>query len=164
MIIDCRNRCVINLPRTNFSFNVSDMSLTRYYIPDDTSMEYICSRPDASGIHSCNTLPQSTYKGNVEVSYEPANPDHPATAGVAPFTVIEEPYKFVFRPENAEPLLKANSPDSDEVVAWSTQYNQSRVAAIEPGHGWQIFENPEYKKFLAQTIRWVAGRTGKEGE
>uniref|UniRef100_A0A914XR22 Ion transport domain-containing protein n=1 Tax=Plectus sambesii TaxID=2011161 RepID=A0A914XR22_9BILA len=58
-----RNRCIINLPRTNFSFNVTDVSLTRYYIPDDTSMEYICSRPDAAGIHSCDSLPPSTYKG-----------------------------------------------------------------------------------------------------
>lgn len=109
-------------------------------------------------------LPQSTYKGNVEVTYTPVDSGHPATQGVAPFTVIEEPYKFVYRPDDAKPLLKADSPDSDEVVAWATQYKESRVAAIEPGHGWQIFEEPEYKKFLAQTIRWVAGRTEETAE
>lgn len=106
-------------------------------------------------------LPGSTYKGDVEVTYEVADPDHPATQGVGSFQVVEEPYKYVYRPDGAAPLLKVNNPDSDEVVAWATQYGKSRVAAIEPGHGWQIFENPEYKKFLAQTIRWVAGRTGK---
>ena len=109
-------------------------------------------------------LPQSTYKGNVEVTYTPAEGAHPATEGVGPFTVIEEPYKFVYRPDDAVPLLMADSPDSDAVAAWATQYKASRVAAIEPGHGGQIFEDPEYKKFLAQTIRWVAGRTEKADE
>ena len=109
-------------------------------------------------------LPQSTYKGGQEVTYEVVDPEHPATKGIQSFQTIEEPYKFVFRPDDAVPLLKANHPESDDVVAWTTQHEQSRVAAIVPGHGGQIFENAEYKKFLAQTIRWVSGRTGKADE
>lgn len=109
-------------------------------------------------------LPQSTYKGDQQITYEPVDPNHPITKGIVPFNVVEEPYKFVFRPENAVPLLKANHPESDEVVAWSTQYQKSRVVAIEPGHGGDIFDHPEYRKLIAQTIRWVAGRTGKASE
>lgn len=109
-------------------------------------------------------LPQSTYKGNVTMTYEPADPDHPATRGVAPIQVVEEPYKFVYRPDSAVPLLKADNEHSDAVVAWATQYKESRVAAIEPGHGGDIFEHPEYRKFIAQTIRWVARRTGEDGK
>lgn len=57
-----RNRCVINLPRTNFTSELADMvfnntTLTRYYIPEDTSLDYICSQPDASGLHTCSNLP-----------------------------------------------------------------------------------------------------------
>uniref|UniRef100_A0A915MCL9 Ion transport domain-containing protein n=4 Tax=Meloidogyne TaxID=189290 RepID=A0A915MCL9_MELJA len=58
-----RNRCVIELPSSdylslmNFSFPV-DISLSRYYIPQDTSLDYICSQPDSSGLHSCENLPQ----------------------------------------------------------------------------------------------------------
>lgn len=131
----------------------------------------LCSHPDwpkfreiAGGqflFQARDGLPASTYKGGVEVTYTPVDSDHPATRGVNAFQAIEEPYKFVYRPDDAVPLLKADNPDSDEVVAWATQYKASRVAAIEPGHGGQIFENPEYRKFIAQTIRWVAGRTEK---
>uniref|UniRef100_A0AC35G2Z4 Ion transport domain-containing protein n=1 Tax=Panagrolaimus sp. PS1159 TaxID=55785 RepID=A0AC35G2Z4_9BILA len=63
-----RNRCVINLPKTNFTANMTDIafadiSLTRYYIPEDTSLDYICSQPDASGIHTCHDLPPYTQNG-----------------------------------------------------------------------------------------------------
>uniref|UniRef100_A0A914YAF4 Ion transport domain-containing protein n=1 Tax=Panagrolaimus superbus TaxID=310955 RepID=A0A914YAF4_9BILA len=63
-----RYRCVINLPQTNFTANITDIafadiSLTRYYIPEDTSLDYICSLPDASGIHTCHDLPPYSQNG-----------------------------------------------------------------------------------------------------
>ncbi|KAK0396995.1 hypothetical protein QR680_001935 [Steinernema hermaphroditum] len=65
-----RNRCVINMPMTNLTANLtesifSDVSLTRYYIPDDTSLDYICSQSDAAGIHTCDDLPAYTSSGRV---------------------------------------------------------------------------------------------------
>lgn len=65
-----RNRCVINLPQTNFTSDIADIvfnniSLTRYYIPEDTSIDYICSQPDSSGIHTCSNLPPY-YEGKVK--------------------------------------------------------------------------------------------------
>ncbi len=101
----------------------------------------------------------SSFAGNVEVTYTPVS--HPITEGVEAFTVIEEPYKNVYRPENAEPLMTSENPESDEVVAWTTMHEKSRVVTIEPGHGWQIFEDPNYKRFLAQAILWAAGREGE---
>ncbi|CAG9531711.1 unnamed protein product [Cercopithifilaria johnstoni] len=58
-----RNRCVISLPKINADIDVSDISLTRYYIPEDTSLEYICSQPDSSGLHTCNNLPPYVHNG-----------------------------------------------------------------------------------------------------
>ncbi|KAH7711781.1 Protein CCA-1 a [Aphelenchoides avenae] len=59
-----RNRCVINLPQTNFTeISFPDVSLTRYYIPEDTSLDYICSQSDASGLHTCQNLPPYTLNG-----------------------------------------------------------------------------------------------------
>ncbi|GMT06678.1 hypothetical protein PENTCL1PPCAC_28852, partial [Pristionchus entomophagus] len=61
-----RNRCTLNLPNTppgiplNF---FTDVSLSRFYIPEDTSMEYICAQPDAGGIHTCQDLPPYSKNG-----------------------------------------------------------------------------------------------------
>lgn len=134
----------------------------------------LCSHPDwpkfreiAGGqflFEARDGLPQSTYKGNVEMRYEVVDPAHPATEGVGPIRVVEEPYKHVYRPDDAVPLLRADHPESDAVVAWATTYGESRVVAIEPGHGGDIFVLEEYRKLLAQSIRWVAGRTGRGSE
>ncbi|PAV82025.1 hypothetical protein WR25_22237 [Diploscapter pachys] len=37
--------------------------LLRYYIPEDTSLEYICSQNDANGLHKCDNLPPYTQNG-----------------------------------------------------------------------------------------------------
>nr|pir hypothetical protein C54D2.5 - Caenorhabditis elegans [Caenorhabditis elegans] len=61
-----RNRCVINLPKTiseNQSALFNNVKLTRFYIPEDTSLEYICSQPDANGLHTCSNLPPYTVDG-----------------------------------------------------------------------------------------------------
>lgn len=100
--------------------------------------------------------PKSEYKGGVPMRYEPV--PHPVTAGVEPFEAIEEPYKFVYQEEGAAPLLKSANPESDEVVAWATEEGASRVVSIVPGHGGDIFVDPNYRKFIAQAVRWAAGR------
>ncbi|WKY15978.1 hypothetical protein Q1695_001004 [Nippostrongylus brasiliensis] len=61
-----RNRCVINLPKTiseNQSALFNDVKLTRFFIPEDTSLEYICSHTDANGLHTCSNLPPYTVDG-----------------------------------------------------------------------------------------------------
>ncbi|CEF71384.1 Voltage-dependent calcium channel, T-type, alpha-1 subunit family and Ion transport domain and Voltage-dependent channel, four helix bundle domain-containing protein [Strongyloides ratti] len=63
-----RNRCTLNLPKKNISLEnlnniLKDVQLSRYYIPEDTSLDYICSQNDASGIHTCNDLPPYVYNG-----------------------------------------------------------------------------------------------------
>ena len=101
---------------------------------------------------------KSEYTGNVTMTYEAADPAHPATVGVEPFTAVEEPYKFVYQAPGAKPLLKAKNEHSDEVVAWSTVYGTSRVAAVAPGHGGDIFVDPNFHKFIGQTVKWVSGK------
>uniref|UniRef100_A0A0N4ZXQ5 Voltage-dependent T-type calcium channel subunit alpha n=1 Tax=Parastrongyloides trichosuri TaxID=131310 RepID=A0A0N4ZXQ5_PARTI len=63
-----RNRCTLNLPKTNISLEslddvLKDVQLSRYYIPEDTSLDYICSQNDASGIHTCQDLPPYVHRG-----------------------------------------------------------------------------------------------------
>ncbi|CAD6191072.1 unnamed protein product [Caenorhabditis auriculariae] len=61
-----RNRCVINLPKSiseNQSTLFNNVKLTRFYIPEDTSLEYICSQADANGLHTCTNLPPYTVNG-----------------------------------------------------------------------------------------------------
>lgn len=101
--------------------------------------------------------PKSSFTPNIAVAYAPATAEHPVTRGVAPFTVVEEPYKNVYIAPGVTPLLMADNEHSDRVVAWSKMHGDSRVVCIVPGHGPFIFDNGEYRRFVAQALRW-AGR------
>uniref|UniRef100_A0A5S6PYG9 Voltage-dependent T-type calcium channel subunit alpha n=1 Tax=Trichuris muris TaxID=70415 RepID=A0A5S6PYG9_TRIMR len=59
-----RNRCLLNLPPSNDTSREL-IGLMQYYMPDETSMEYICSLEKDHGRHSCTNLQPSTYNGHV---------------------------------------------------------------------------------------------------
>lgn len=101
---------------------------------------------------------KSDYTPNVEMTYKPANPNHPITRDVQEFRVIEEPYKHVYRPEGVTPILLSSNEKSDDVVAWTSQYKESRVVTIVPGHGGDIFVDENYRRLIANAIRWAAKR------
>jgi len=61
--------------------------------------------------------PASSYLHDVEMTYRPADSGHPIVQGLESFTVVDEPYKHVWRAEGTTPLLTASHPESDDVVA-----------------------------------------------
>jgi type 1 glutamine amidotransferase len=82
-------------------------------------------------------------------------PAHPTTAGLVPFTLVDELYLGLHMGEDITPLLGTK----DEVVAWARQEGKSRVVSTILGHGPPAYENPSFVRFLRQTIRWVAPGT-----
>jgi len=103
-------------------------------------------------------IPASSFTGNVKMHYEPAGSGHPIAQGLEPFEAVEEPYKDVWQAEGCTPLLASPNPESDRVVAWAKEDRKSRVVCAVPGHGGEIFVMPEFKRFMAQSIRWLAKR------
>jgi type 1 glutamine amidotransferase len=81
-------------------------------------------------------------------------PAHPTTAGLAPFTLVDELYTELHMGKDITPLLGT----TDEVIAWSRQEGRSRVVATILGHGPAAYENPSFARFLRESIRWVAPR------
>uniref|UniRef100_A0A1I8A0L3 Voltage-dependent T-type calcium channel subunit alpha n=1 Tax=Steinernema glaseri TaxID=37863 RepID=A0A1I8A0L3_9BILA len=107
-----RNRCVINMPITNLTANLTesifaDVSLTRYYIPDDTSLDYICSQSDAAGIHTCDNLPAYTMNGRI-------------------CNLTIEQYDQV---------------NNESCINWNIYYNECRVMHRNPFQGSVSFDN-----------------------
>lgn len=109
-------------------------------------------------------LAKSIFTGGISMTYTAADPAHPITLGLEPIKVIEEPYKYVYMAPDNKPILVSENEESDRIVAWTRDYNKSRVVCIVPGHGGDIFVDANYRKFMAQAITWAAGRetAGKE--
>ena len=99
-----------------------------------------------------NGITSSTYKGDVDIPVTVVAKDHPITAGLSDFVLHDELYSNMHMLNNAQPLLK----NGDQWLAWYRTEKKSRVFGTIVGHG--CYEDPNFRKLIAQSIRWVAKR------
>ena len=83
--------------------------------------------------------------------------DHPVTAGLGSFRIVDETYKNLWISPRVRVLLRSDDPTSDGAVAWIGPHRASRVVYAQLGHDRQAFLNPKYRQLVGQAIRW-AGR------
>jgi len=100
--------------------------------------------------------PELGYEHDVEVPVVIVAKDHPITAGLRDFTINDEIYwGFRTRPD-VTPLITTTHPKSGKPLAWSRTEKKSRVVYLQLGHGPLAFQDSNYRKLLAQSIRWTA--------
>ena len=100
---------------------------------------------------------RSAWKHDVVFKLQVANQSHPITKGLSDFEIHDETYKlFDFFSEGSTVLLTTDEPLSNREVAWARAYGSARVAYIQGGHDHFAYENPSFRKLLAQAIRWTA--------
>jgi type 1 glutamine amidotransferase len=88
--------------------------------------------------------------------------NHPVTAGVGDFVIHDEIYWGFRVGADVTPLISTTHPKSGKPLAWARTQGRSRVVYLQLGHGKEAFENANYRKLLAQSIRWTAGRDAME--
>ena len=92
-------------------------------------------------------IPSSTVKNDEPIAVTPAS-QHPIIAGIGPFQVVDETYGRMWISPNARPLLTTDNPNSTHVVAWIGPQADSRVVAIQLGHGPTAFRQPPYRALV----------------
>jgi type 1 glutamine amidotransferase len=101
-----------------------------------------------------------THKLNIVI----ADPKHPITAGVGPFTIVDEEYKHRFANVDRHVLarFRERPPQSDQKanmdILWTRKVGKGRVFYCALGHGKDAWENPLWQKLVTQGILWAAGR------
>jgi len=103
-------------------------------------------------------LPPYTYKHDVNFELQRVELKHPVLEGVPSFSVIDETYGRMYYHPEIQPLMVTNHPASIPVVVWSRTYKKSRLVMIQPGHGPQIFANQNFRRLIANSIKWVDRR------
>jgi len=101
--------------------------------------------------------PSSTYKGDQRILVAPEG-EHPITAALGSFEVMDETYKHMWISSRVQPLLTTDNPNSDRLLAWIGPCATSRVVAIQLGHGPTVFSDSGYRTLVHNAILWSAGR------
>jgi hypothetical protein len=101
---------------------------------------------------------RSQYKHDVKFRVQVLAKDHPVTRGLEDFEIHDETYNLFDVAPGVTPLLGTKEPTSGPVLAWARTYAAARVVYIQLGHDHFAYENPHYRRLLANAIRWTARR------
>ena len=127
--------------------------------------------------------PDSGYVFDVQHTVEVLEPDHPITAGLdTSFDIVDELYLFPVFEEDVVPLMRSrydfsdsnffsadlairgtrnsndgwSHPPGSNLVCWVKHAGNSPVAYIQFGDGPKTYEDPNYRRVVANAIRWAA--------
>ena len=101
--------------------------------------------------------PASTFKHDETIPVAMASP-HPITRGLALAEIHDETYKGMWISPQITLLLTTTHPLADPPLAWISPYAQSRVVAIQLGHGREAHGHAAYRALVRNAILWSAGR------
>jgi len=96
------------------------------------------------------------WQHDVDIPVVIAAKNHPVTAGVKDFTIHDEIYWGFRVGSDVTPLITTTHPKSGKPLGWSRTQGKSRVVFLQLGHGKEAFNDENYRKLLAQSIRWTA--------
>ena len=102
--------------------------------------------------------PELGYEHDVEVPVVIVAKDHPVTAGLKDFTLVDEIYWGYRTRPDVTPLITTTQPKSGKPLAWARTEEKSRVVYLQLGHGPSAYTNANYRALLGNSIRWTARR------
>ncbi|MBM4084512.1 MAG: ThuA domain-containing protein [Planctomycetes bacterium] len=102
--------------------------------------------------------PRCTYKHGVKMTVQIADPQHPITKGLQDFDIEDETYKGYWVGPDVRVLLKVSHLECGEVVGWTKEHGQARVACMVLGHGPSAYGNANYRTLVQRAIQWVGKR------
>jgi len=100
----------------------------------------------------------STYKHDIDMNVHIADASHPITRGMSDFQIHDEGYKYCGFEKNNRVLITTEHPDCDKTIGWVRRYGKAKVCTIMLGHDSAAYKNINYRKLVARSIRWTAGR------
>lgn len=94
-------------------------------------------------------------KFNVDV----VNENHPITAGVESYDIVDEQHFLWFDYDRVEMLLVSQGQDGRQSAAgWAYTYGKGRVVYLANGHTLEILQHPIYQKLLHNATRWLLAK------
>jgi uncharacterized protein len=105
---------------------------------------------------STNPENHSDYRHDVHFNLKILNPKHPIMNGISEFDVFDEIYINAPVSNDVIKLAGTDNPDSMNPLVWCQDISlQTRTVYIQPGHGPQVFSQPQYRKLLLQSLLWA---------
>jgi uncharacterized protein len=83
-------------------------------------------------------------------------PEHPLTAGSAPFTHTDEHYFMALDDEQVDIFLISTSEHGNQPAGWTRTEGAGRVCVLTPGHNLAVWQEPAYQTLIANALQWCS--------
>lgn len=97
----------------------------------------------------------STYFPDMTLDVKVLDAMHPVTKGLEDFTMTDAFYGNIYIAPSAHPLLGTNHPGVSKTIAWTHEYDNSKVVYLMPGFSKQAYKNESYQKLLINALKYV---------
>lgn len=97
--------------------------------------------------------------GAAEVSITEEGRDHPITAGVGDFSIVDEIYGFLDEQPGLVPLLVGSHGGRRHPLLWARAVGAGRVVTDLLGHDAGSIDHPVHGPMLCRAARWAGGAT-----
>ncbi|MBL7222679.1 MAG: ThuA domain-containing protein [Candidatus Brocadiae bacterium] len=101
------------------------------------------------------TTPKSGW-GHEPVPVHVVSKEHPITAGLDDCTFNDEYYNKCRVSDQVTLLLTTDFEKNQRQVMWCREEGKARVVYLMSGHDQKVYNDPTYRKLVANAIRWVA--------
>jgi uncharacterized protein len=126
--------------------------------------------------------PPSGFKGKTHQHVTVVDKNHPITAGVDDYDIVDECYLCPMFEDSVHPLLRTDykqiwqnysqaqapserfpngHPPGSNMSGWYKAAERSPVVYIQHGHDNEAWSNPAFKKLLLNSIKWAASPESK---
>ena len=92
------------------------------------------------------------------VRIDVADTEHPITATLEPWDIVDETYGRDDADEDSHILLTTDHPQSMKTIAWTRTFGKARVFCYQNGEDNQAYSNPGFRTVVGRGIQWLAGR------
>ena len=85
------------------------------------------------------------------------NSDHPITAGMKDFEIVDEIYKLDYEPNTFRVLIEGEVQGVVYPICWVKEYGKGKVTFLSLGHGEQAFKNENFQELVIRMVKWTTG-------
>lgn len=91
-----------------------------------------------------------------EIDIHVFDSEHPITADLDDWKMIDETYRMKSPGEGSRVLLTTDHSKSMKAIAWIHEYKNSRVFCFQSGHDNDTYSVPQFREVLKRGILWAA--------
>ena len=86
-----------------------------------------------------------------------ADPNHPITAGMKDFEIVDEIYKLAYEPNTFQVLMDSEVQGVVYPICWVKEYGKGKVTFLSLGHAEKAFKNENFQELVIRMVKWATG-------